>query len=218
MIGRLESALQSKTECCVSDWLIGLLGLEANIEHGMTLTKEKIWKVMSDPHLFLYLLNAQFRMAFWAKVPRSVRLRGRIRIASKGNVIFGDGVTLIGNIVPIEIIALENARVVIGDQSFINYGTSISAHQEVTIGRRCKIGHYVFIMDSNQHDLLDRTKVPPASPIVIEDEVWIGAHSIILPGVRIGKNSVVAAGSVVTRDVPPDCLVAGNPATFKRKL
>jgi acetyltransferase-like isoleucine patch superfamily enzyme len=189
-------------------------GCDAN----MNSTKEKIWKVVRDPLLFLYLLNAQLRMALWAKVPLSVRLRGRIRIVGGGNVTFGNGVMLIGNVVPIEIISLGDGCVTIGEQTFINYGTSISAHQEVTIGKRCKIGHYVFMMDNNQHDVLDRTKLPASSPIVVEDDVWIGAHSIILPGVRIGRHSVVGAGSIVTADVPPDCLVAGNPATIKRKL
>lgn len=184
----------------------------------MTLTKEKILRVASDPRLFFYLLNAQVRMGLKAKVPISVRLRGRIRIAGRGSVSFGEGVMLIGNVVPIEIIAIDSGRVTIGGQTFINYGTSISAHQEVTVGERCKIGHYVFIMDNNQHDILDRTRLPQSSPVVIEDDVWIGAHSIILPGVRIGRNSVVGAGSIVREDVPANCLVAGNPATIKRRL
>jgi maltose O-acetyltransferase len=157
-------------------------------------------------------------MALRAKVPISVLLRGRVRIAGGGDVIFGEGVTLLGTVVPIEILSIRNGRVVIGDQSFINYGTSISAHQEIVIGKRCKIGHYVFMMDNNQHDVFDRSKTPDSSPIVIEDDVWIGAHSIILPGVRIGRNSVVGAGSVVKHDVPPNCLVAGNPAGIKREL
>lgn len=205
----------------------GLSRLRGSSEHDriftpsgnrMPLTKEMIWKAVSNPRLLFYSLNAQLQIALRAKVPLSVRLRGRIRIAGAGDVIFGNGVTMIGNVVPVEIISHRNARVVIGGQSFINYGVSISAHQEVVIGQRCKIGHYVFIMDNNQHDLRDRTKLPESAPVVVEDDVWIGAHSIILPGVRIGRNSVIGAGSVVKEDVPPDCLVAGNPASVKRSL
>ncbi len=55
-------------------------------------------------------------------------------------------------------------------------------------------------------------------PIVIEDDVWIGANAVILPGVKIGRHSVVAAGAVVNKDVPSGTLVAGVPATVKKTL
>jgi acetyltransferase-like isoleucine patch superfamily enzyme len=56
------------------------------------------------------------------------------------------------------------------------------------------------------------------APIVIEDNVWLGANVVVMPGVTIGKHSVVAAGSVVTKDVPPDTIVAGVPAKVVKKL
>jgi serine acetyltransferase len=184
----------------------------------MTTLQRQIWKVLADPLLAAYLLNAQLQMAWRADVPLSVRLRGKIRMTGPGHVRFGEGVMLLGTVVPIEIISLAGAKISIGSQTFINYGCSLSAHQEIVIGARCKIGHYVFVMDNNQHDTADRTRTPPSSPVTIEDNVWIGAHAIILPGVRIGRNSVVGAGSVVTRDVPPDCIVAGNPAKVVRTI
>jgi acetyltransferase-like isoleucine patch superfamily enzyme len=55
-----------------------------------------------------------------------------------------------------------------------------------------------------------------AKPIVIEDDVWIGTHAVILPGVRIGRGAVVAAGAIVTRDVPAGVIVAGVPARIKK--
>jgi acetyltransferase-like isoleucine patch superfamily enzyme len=58
---------------------------------------------------------------------------------------------------------------------------------------------------------------PPAAPVLIEDHVWIGAHVIILPGVRIGRHSAIGAGSVVTKDVPANCLAVGNPARVLRQ-
>jgi maltose O-acetyltransferase len=57
-----------------------------------------------------------------------------------------------------------------------------------------------------------------AKPILIEDNVWIGGSAILLPGVRIGKNSVIGAGAVVTRDVPANTLVAGNPAVIIKEI
>lgn len=177
-----------------------------------------IQRLASDPALILYGLNAQIRMRLWARVPLSVRLRGGIRIRGRGEITFGQQVFLLGTVVPIELIAHEGARIEVGEKSIINYGTSISAHQQISIGNRCKIGHYVFIMDNDQHDVIERTRTPPSRPVVVEDDVWIASHAIILPGVRIGRNAIVGAGSVVTRDVPPDTVVAGNPAKHVRRL
>ena len=56
------------------------------------------------------------------------------------------------------------------------------------------------------------------TPVVIGDDVWIGANAVVLPGVHIGRHVVVAAGAVVTRDVPDGCVVAGVPATIKKRL
>ncbi|CUH97396.1 hypothetical protein P22_3524 [Propionispora sp. 2/2-37] len=57
-----------------------------------------------------------------------------------------------------------------------------------------------------------------ALPVAIKDNVWIGGGAIILPGVTIGKNSVIGAGSVVTRDIPADCIAAGNPCRVMKRL
>jgi galactoside O-acetyltransferase len=60
--------------------------------------------------------------------------------------------------------------------------------------------------------------LPPSDPVVIEDNVWIGSKVVILPGVRIGSRAVIGAGSVVTKDIPPRCVAAGNPARVLRHL
>ena len=57
-----------------------------------------------------------------------------------------------------------------------------------------------------------------SAPIVIEDDVWVGAHSIILKGVTIGARSIIGAGSVVTKNIPPDCVAAGNPCRVIKSL
>jgi acetyltransferase-like isoleucine patch superfamily enzyme len=97
-------------------------------------------------------------------------------------------------------------------------GTCIHAYRSVTIGERCLISANCQIIDGNAHELSfpdteDRIhSVGLSRPIVIEDDVWIGANCIILPGVTIGKGAVVAAGSVVTKNVPPMAVARGNPA------
>lgn len=109
------------------------------------------------------------------------------------------------------------AEIVIGEQSRI-HGTCVHAYERVTIGKRCLIGANSQIMDGSGHDLSfpnvqNRVNTRgDTSPVAIEDDVWFGADVYVLPGVTIGKGAVIAAGSVVTRDIPPMVVAAGNPA------
>src|SRR5712671_3711039 len=112
----------------------------------------KVLKVIRDPRLAVALVNAQVRMQGRAQVPLSVRLYGKVHITGKGEVVFGQGVSLTGTVVPIEFVSRRGARITIGDHTFINYGTSISARQLVSVGRDCLLGHYTFILDNNEHD------------------------------------------------------------------
>jgi acetyltransferase-like isoleucine patch superfamily enzyme len=179
------------------------------------ITARRILKVLCDPRLALALFNAQLRIRGKARIPLSVRLFGRICFRAGGDVEFGNGVCLVGTVIPIEIVSHKGSHISIGDHTFVNYGTSITAYQAVKIGRHCLLGHHLFILDRNEHGL---TPGELAAPVVIEDNVWIGAHTIILPGVRIGQNAAIGAGSVVTRDVPANCMAVGNPARILRQI
>ncbi|MBS0477402.1 MAG: glycosyl transferase family 2, partial [Proteobacteria bacterium] len=106
----------------------------------------------------------------------------------------------------------------IGEGVWINrgcefYGALLASGAEITIGDHCAIAPRVRILsathDYRRLDLPDR-----AASVTIGDHVWVGAGATILPGVTIGSGAVVAAGSVVTRDVAPFTIVAGNPARF----
>jgi len=110
----------------------------------------------------------------------------------------------------------SNELIRIGSGSYLNRNTEIVAAASVEIGRDCKIGRDVLIMDTDQHALPGRAL--DVRPVVIEDRVWIGARAVILKGVRIGHDSVVGAGSIVTRSVPPRTVVAGQPARVIRSL
>ena len=109
----------------------------------------------------------------------------------------------------------ENAQIVIGDNVGVS-GCSISACESVSIGNNVLVGSGALITDSDAHpvDFEARKKGCPgvSRPICIEDDVFIGARAIVLKGVRIGCGSVVGAGAVVVKDVPPYSVVAGNPA------
>ena len=109
----------------------------------------------------------------------------------------------------------RGAEVIIGDDVGVS-GCSILAEERITIGNRVLIGAGVLIIDTDAHPILseDRKAGSPArtAPIVIGDDVFIGARAIVLKGVRIGVGAVVGAGAVVTADVPPGKIVGGNPA------
>ena len=179
---------------------------------------DKVLKVINDPRLAAALLNAQIQMRGRARVPLSVRLHGKVHIRGGGHIALGEGITLFGSVVPLELFSHQGAHLVIGDHTFINYGSSISAHKLVQIGHYCLLGHYTFILDNDHHDLRQHHMLPPSAPVVIGDHVWIGSHVSILPGVHIGSFAAIGAGSVVTKDIPPYSLAVGNPARVVRSL
>lgn len=104
----------------------------------------------------------------------------------------------------------------IGSRTSINQGANIFAARSIVIGSRVAIGDDVTIYDTNFHPTFpgEETKV---EPVIIEDDVWIGNGSLILPGVTVGRGAVIGARSVVTKSVPRGGLVAGNPARVIRK-
>jgi acetyltransferase-like isoleucine patch superfamily enzyme len=178
----------------------------------------KISKFLKKPLLAAPLINAQLRIRGAARLPLSVRLVGDIRLGGGGQIEFGQGVSLVGNVVPIEIVSHEGARVSIGDHTFINYGSSILAHKQVKIGHHCLLGHYTVIVDNNEFSIDHRDVVPSSAPVTIGDHVWIGSMVTVLPGVSIGQHAAIGAGSVVTKDIPANCLAVGNPARVVRQF
>ena len=113
-----------------------------------------------------------------------------------------------------------------GNDSSFGDGGHISCINKVAVGNGVRIGRKVFITD-NSHGTSERSQLTtPAhqrplfskGPVIIEDYAWIGEMSCIMPGVTIGCGSIVAANSVVTKDIPPYCIAAGVPATIVRQM
>lgn len=118
----------------------------------------------------------------------------------------------------------RNAKLIIGENVGISQ-TALICHKSITIHDYVKIGGGVSIYDTDFHslnpdirkstlDLKNRNEMP----VIIKENAFIGAHSIILKGVTIGKNSIIGAGSVVTRSIPDNQIWAGNPAKFIRNI
>ena len=98
-----------------------------------------------------------------------------------------------------------------GGWSFLNTNSTLNCFHHIEIGKGCAISDNVCIADSDSH-YIDGHKERMTAPIVIGDHVWIGKNVVVMKGVTIGSGAVVGAGSVVTKDVPCNTVVAGNPA------
>jgi maltose O-acetyltransferase len=163
-------------------------------------------------------LNARFHLRSAQLLGRRVTLRGWPHVVNEGTIVVGERVRLVSTVAKLELVTLPGGRLEIGNNVFINYGTSIVAAARVSIGDDCLIGTHVMVMDTDFHRVEDKSWDTTGHPIVIEERAWLGNRSIVLKGVRIGHDAVVAAGSVVTRDVPPRTLVAGAPARVIREF
>lgn len=183
-----------------------------------TFSFRRIVKALRSPKTILWSLNARRHLLHCDALPLTVRLRGRARVENNGRIEIGDRVLIDGRTVLVELVAHEGGTLSVGASTYINYGVSISAHDRVSIGRNCQIGNYTLIMDNDYHDMNDHLQLGESRPIAIEDNVWIGARVTVLKGVRIGEGSVVGAGAVVTKDVPPRSFAAGVPAKVVRAL
>lgn len=109
----------------------------------------------------------------------------------------------------VEIRVSKGGRLTLGS-GYLADDVRIDCHQAVTIGHRVAIAARTVIMDTDHHDLTGARA--RTAPVVIGDDVWIGMGAMILKGVTIGSGAVIAAGSIVVRDVAPGMLVAGSPA------
>ncbi|MCX2979766.1 acyltransferase [Halieaceae bacterium IMCC14734] len=109
--------------------------------------------------------------------------------------------------------------ITVGDYVLMSPGTRISASDEITIGDSVMMANSVYITDCDWHGIYDRTeRSERVMPVHVGNNVWLGDHCVVLKGVTIGENSVVAANAIVTKDVPANVVVAGNPARVVKEL
>ena len=166
----------------------------------------------------LELTSARIYLLMVDEVGPGARTLARPRIENQGFISIGAHTLMRSVNVPVELTTSPGALLIIGADCSINYGVSIGCTESVRLGDRCRLGPYVMIVDCTFHELLERSKRPPSQPVVIGDDVWVGAKASIMPGVTIGRGAVVGTGAVVTQDVPPFAVVAGVPAKIVRQL
>ncbi len=149
---------------------------------------------------------------------------GRVRIGERVSLVSRLDATALGVSRPVILRCLTaNASIVIGDETGLS-GTVVCAAMSVVIGKRCLIGADVTIFDTDfhPHEPEGRRHAVPdwpriSAPVLIGDDVFIGTGAVVQKGVTIGNGAIVAARSVVTKDVPERSVVGGNPATLLRR-
>lgn len=180
-------------------------------------------------HFFTFVLfkcnNVYFNRFYSNGIPY-------IMVAREGKLVIGNNFAMnngikgnpIGSYRRCTFFVDRNAELIIGDNVGISQ-TALICHKSIKIGNNVKIGGGVSIYDTDFHSLdseirksKDDIKNRVEKAVVVKDNAFIGAHSLILKGVTIGENSIIGAGSVVTKSVPDNQIWAGNPAKFIRNI
>jgi acetyltransferase-like isoleucine patch superfamily enzyme len=172
--------------------------------------------------------RATCQLANGAFLSHTARIRNALGDSSK--IVIGSNSHIRGELM----IFGHGGKISIGEWCYVGVGTRIWSSATIEIGNRVLISHSVNIFDNLTHPLRATERHEQAQqifttghprkidldekPVKIGDDAWIGACAMILRGVSVGKGGVVAAGAVVTKDVPEYSIVAGNPAVFVREL
>lgn len=195
---------------------------------------ERIKKILKTIYFFPGLiLNVPGFLIHNVRIPKGIECIGHIFIRNKGHIKIGKNVRIrsgftsnpIGLGTKTVIRTFANGSVIIGNHVKMS-NVCICSAKQIIIEDEVMIGGGVCIYDTDFHsinpfvrmELVPIKEIPKARQVKIEYGVFIGAGSIILKGVSIGRFSVIGAGSVVTGDIPPFEIWAGNPARFVRKL
>ncbi len=193
-------------------------------------------------YLFIYLNRCYFLLCgINFKENLCVYNQLYLSLSSKATINIGENFTFTsgGGINPLcrnkrgQIFVESGGEILIGNNTGIS-SSCLWAKNKITIGNNVNIGGDCIIMDTDAHSLdwkiraglitdesgeiINDTATAKSAPIIIEDHAFIGTRSIILKGVTIGARSIIAAGSVVTKSIPSDCIAGGNPCKVIRKL
>lgn len=158
-------------------------------------------------------MRAQFHRMRAGAIGAKCNVAARVRIDRPRRVRIGSRATLEAD-VWLKVVS-DSARLEIGDFSFLGRGTELDVSHSVIVGSHVLIGPGVFLTDHN-HNIFRGRRVDEQgcreAPVVLEDDVWLGAKVVVLPGVTIAEGAVVGAGAVVTKSLPAYSIAVGVPA------
>jgi acetyltransferase-like isoleucine patch superfamily enzyme len=176
----------------------------------------------------LILVNRLFSLGFNYLITkwylRNCLIKGKLvftnrkpDIENKGTIVIGNLVRIWSNVRRCRLSVKKGGTLIIGNNCRIN-GSTIAVTSQISIGNNCRIAPEVYLMDGDFHSIGNRLDPGKSSNITIEDDAWIATRAMIMKGVTVGRGAVVAAGSVVTKDVEPYTLVGGVPAKFIKTI
>lgn len=190
--------------------------------------KSVFLKLLNIPQIIRVKLYPYYNRLYFKlksiKYGSNFKIRGKVSVIGPGEIVIGDNFYMTSgeHVNPISsnmqgafFTDSPDAKIFIGNNVGMS-STRMWIHDSLTIGNNVNVGGNVLLIDTDCHPIdyevrRVSTEGTKFAPIVVEDDVWIGAHSIILKGVTIGARSVIGAGSVVTKSIPDDCIAGGNP-------
>jgi acetyltransferase-like isoleucine patch superfamily enzyme len=184
----------------------GFYRLKVIADFGSHITRAAGAKLQIDRRLYLggkYIGDMSAAKAYLRMYKNSLfHVKGRVKLGPGVGVVTG-----------------PNARLTIGDNTYITASSVVYCANEIEIGSDCAIAWNTTIIDTDFHRIHypDGSENDASLPIKIGDKVWIGCNCTILKGVTIGSNSVIGANTLVNRDIPANCLAAGNPVRIIRE-
>ncbi len=157
-------------------------------------------------------LRTRVKLRNCASLGQGVEVRGRVVVHGKGRVVIGDRVVLDGVLAPIELLAGPEGEILIGSDVHVGPGVSLEARKCISVGARSRLGPFAKLLDNHLHRVDgNRNSRPASTPVVLEEEVLVGARAVILPGARLGRGCTVGAATVVSRPVPAGRMIRGAP-------
>ncbi|MCP4081906.1 MAG: acyltransferase [Planctomycetaceae bacterium] len=177
------------------------------------------------PKVFFFYLQCTIRIkdgTLNANQPILLIGQGSVEVAGKSSIGYYPSPGYFSSYAHIEA-RRPNSKIKFGNGTHINNAfTAIAEHTSISIGNNCRIGPNTTIFDSDFHGVTvtsrSTSKPEAAKPVIIEDDVFIGANVLIMKGVLIGQGSVIAAGSVVTGKIPNNVIAGGNPCRIIANL
>ena len=179
------------------------------IHPGIYVTRHGILYREKDCRYNVYPLQRLIVGKVWVgNIPSQEK--GRLILHANSELIVKGNFDIIGSTV----VVLPDAKLILGS-GYINFHSKLHCFNHIEIGENVIISENVIIRDSDNHQITGGNSM--FAPVIIKDNAWIGMSAIILKGVTVGEGAIVAAGSVVTKDVPPHTIVAGVPARVIKK-